>query len=146
MSAADHKALWEPWGDLWNGNLALTEEIIAPDFVAHAAPITGTGSDEVHGRVGLQGWIQGIRAAIPDLHFTTQVGPLADGDFVAGRWAARGTYRGGMPGAAATAVGATVTFTGTDTLRVVNGQIAEYWANADSLYFMQQLGVVPTLG
>ena len=35
----------------------------------------------------------------------------------------------------------TVTFTGTDTLRIADGLLAEYWANADSLLFFQQLGV-----
>jgi len=34
-----------------------------------------------------------------------------------------------------------VTFTGTDTLRIADGKLAEYWANADSLLFFQQLGV-----
>jgi hypothetical protein len=42
----------------------------------------------------------------------------------------------------------TVTFTGTDTLRIAGGKLAEYWANADSLLFFQQLGVreVPAHG
>jgi hypothetical protein len=46
------------------------------------------------------------------------------------------------------AVGREVIFTGTDTLRVAGGQLAEYWANADSLLFFQQLGVreVPARG
>ncbi len=64
---------------------------------------------------------------------------------MAGRWAARGTYRGGIPGAASIA-GTPVTFTGTDTWRAAGGQIVEYWVNADSLYLMQQLGAVPALG
>jgi hypothetical protein len=64
------------------------------------------------------------------------------------RWKAQGTYGGGFPGAAAEAVGRVIMFTGTDTLRVVNGMLAEYWANADSLLFFQQLGVkeVPEAG
>jgi predicted ester cyclase len=35
----------------------------------------------------------------------------------------------------------------TDTLRIADGRLAEYWANADSLALMQQLGVtqVPPL-
>jgi hypothetical protein len=46
------------------------------------------------------------------------------------------------------AVGREVIFTGTDTLRVAGGQLAGYWANADSLPFFQQLGVreVPARG
>lgn len=141
-----HKALWEPWADLWNGDLSLMETIIAPDFVAHAAPITGAGSSEVQGRDGLEGWIRGIRAVIPDLEFTTQVGPIAEGDYVSGRWLARGTYGGGIPGLPSSAVGNKLTFTGTDTWRVADGQIVEYWANADSLLLMQQLGAVPSAG
>jgi hypothetical protein len=46
-----------------------------------------------------------------------------------------------LPGASTSTVGRKVTFTGTDTLRIVNGKIAEYWANADSLLFVQQLGL-----
>jgi len=60
---------------------------------------------------------------------------------------AEGTYRGGIPGSSPDAVGRRVLFTGTDTLRVADGQLIEYWANADSLYFVQQLGMekVPPL-
>jgi SnoaL-like polyketide cyclase len=57
------------------------------------------------------------------------------------RWKAHGTYIGDFPGAAPEAVGREVTFTGTDTLRIAGGMLAEYWANADSLLFIQQLGV-----
>lgn len=46
-----------------------------------------------------------------------------------------------LPGASPDAVGREVTFTGTDTLRIAGGKLAEYWANADSLLFIQQLGV-----
>ena len=50
-----------------------------------------------------------------------------------------------MPGVPAAAVGSQVSFTGTDTLRVAGGQIAEYWANADMLQLLQQLGVLAPL-
>ena len=39
------------------------------------------------------------------------------------------------------AVGREVTFTGTDILRIADGKFAEYWGDADSLLFIQQLGV-----
>lgn len=57
------------------------------------------------------------------------------------RWKAHGTYCGGLPGAAPQAAGREVTFTGTDTLRIVGGKLAGYWANADSVLFIQQPGV-----
>jgi predicted ester cyclase len=141
MSKAANATLVEPWKDLWNGDLGLTEKIIAEDFVAHAAPLTGTGPDQIRGREGLNGWVSGIHAILPDLTFVIDVGPIADGDYLVVRWRARGTYRGGFPGASPEAIGQEVSFTGTDTLRVADGKLAEYWANADSLLFYQQLGV-----
>ena len=57
------------------------------------------------------------------------------------RWKAHGTYCCGLPGAAPQAAGREVTFTGTDTLRTAGGKLAGYWANADSVLFIQQLGV-----
>lgn len=45
------------------------------------------------------------------------------------------------PAGRQSATGPGHTFTGTDTLRVKDGHLAEYWANADSLLFLQQLGV-----
>ena len=57
------------------------------------------------------------------------------------RWKARGTYDGGFPGASAEAVGRTISFTGTGTLRIADGKLAEYWLNAGSMLFSQQLGV-----
>jgi predicted ester cyclase len=70
-----------------------------------------------------------------------QVGPITDDDHMVVRWKARGTYGGGFPGASPDAVGREITFTGTDTLRVADGKLAEYWANADSLLYFQQLGI-----
>jgi len=57
------------------------------------------------------------------------------------RWKAHGNYAGGFPGAPAEAAGRLLTFTGTDILRIADGKLAEYWANADSLLFFQQLGI-----
>ncbi|GGO39293.1 hypothetical protein GCM10008949_47160 [Deinococcus humi] len=34
-------------------------------------------------------------------------------------------------------------FTGSDKLHMMDGRIVEYWANADSLLFMQQIGAIP---
>ncbi len=129
------------WKDLWNGRLDLAAQIIAEDFVAHAAPFTGTGPDTLHGRDALTAWIAGTQAVLAPLRFTVQVGPIAGGDYFAVRWEAQGTYGGGFPGAAPEAVGRKIVFTGTDILRVARGLLAEYWVNSDTLLFLQQLGV-----
>jgi predicted ester cyclase len=148
MSNAANAALAEPWGALWNGDLSITDKIIAEDFVAHAAPLTGTGPDQIRGRQALNDWVSGIHAVLADLSFVLDVGPITDEQHLVVRWKARGTYRGGFPGASPDAVGREVTFTGTDTLRIADGKLAEYWANADSLLFFQQLGIreIPAQG
>src|SRR5215469_4966743 len=147
-ASSANAALAGPWKNLWNGDFSLTEKIIAADFVAHAAPLTGTGPDQARGREALIRWISGIHAILPDLAFVIEVGPITDEEHMVVRWKARGTYRGGFPGTPREAIGREVTFTGTDTLRIADGQLAEYWANADSLLFYQQLGVreVPAPG
>jgi len=99
MSNAANAALYEPWKDLWNGDLSLSDKIIAEDFDGHLAPLSGTGPDQFHGRQPLNDWISGIHALMPDLSFVLDVGPIADEQHLVVRWKARGTYRGGFPGA-----------------------------------------------
>ena len=137
------KAIWQSWLELWNGDLAIADEIVAPDFVAHFAPV-GNSPDEVRGPEGLKGWIGGSLAAFTDYRFATTVGPLSDGDMVAGRWAFRGTYGGGIPGSSPAAVGQPVSYEGADFLRIENGKISEYWLSADILQMLQQIGVIPS--
>ena len=148
MSNSANAALYEPWGALWNGDLSIADKIIAEDFVGHLAPMSGTGPDQFRGRQPLKDWINGIHALLPDLSFVLDVGPIADEQHLVVRWKARGTYAGGFPGGSPDAIGREVTFTGTDILRVADGKLAEYWGDADSLLFIQQLGAreVPAQG
>ena len=90
-------ALAEPWKDLWNGDLGVADKIIAEDFAAHAAPLTGTGPDEIRGREALKCWISGIHAILPDLTFAIDVGPITDDEHLIVRWKAHGTYRRRLP-------------------------------------------------
>lgn len=143
MTASANKALWTPWVELWNGNLAIADEIIAPNFVAHFSP-AGNSPAEIRGPEGLKAWIGGAVAAFPDHSFTTTVGPLAEGDLVAGRWVFRATYAGGIPGASPDAVGQPVEYEGADLFRVADGRIAEYWLSADIMDLLQQVGLIPS--
>jgi predicted ester cyclase len=141
VDAQANKALWQPWLALWNGDLAVADEIVAPEFVAHFAPL-GSSPSEVRGPAGLTEWIGGILSAFSDHRFATTVGPLADGELVAGHWLFRGTYRGGIPGASPAAAGTAVEYAGIDILRVEAGRIVEYWLCADTLVLLQQVGVI----
>ncbi|MBA2676783.1 MAG: ester cyclase [Ktedonobacteraceae bacterium] len=143
MSSQTNKELWKRWSELWNGNLSIANEIIAPNFVAHFAPM-GNSPTEVRGPEGLKQWIGGIGAAFTNASFTTSVGPLADEDLVAGRWTFRATYQGGMPGASPAAVGKSVEYAGMDIFRVEDGKIVEYWLCADILQLLQQVGMIPS--
>ena len=88
MSSQTNKELWRSWNELWNGNLSIADEIIAPNFVAHFAPV-GNSPAEVRGSDGLKQWIGGWLAAFTGYSFTTTVGPLAEDDLVAGSFARR---------------------------------------------------------
>src|SRR5437764_14239870 len=84
-------ALAAQWKDLWNGDLGIADEIIAEDFVAHAAPLTGTGPDEIRGREALKGWISGIHTVLAGLTFAIDVGPITDHEHLVVRWKAHGS-------------------------------------------------------
>ena len=81
MSAEENKALFRrAYEELWNrGNLSVADELIAPDFINHAAsPGSNRGPESMRGSVT---W---ARNAFPDLHFEIEE-LVGEGDIVAGR-------------------------------------------------------------
>lgn len=137
------REMWGRWSDLWNGDLAVADEIIAPGFVAHFAPASNSPS-EVRGPDGLAAWIDQIMSVYTGYSVATTVGPVTEADMLAGRWVIRGTYQGGIPGSRPEAVGKDIAFEGMDLLRVDGDQIAEYWVSSDTLSLLQQIGVIPS--
>jgi len=142
MPTDELKELWDRWIELWNGDLALAETIVHPEFALHRIPPPRI-SDQLGGRERLVAWIDQTRSLFPDLRFTVEVGPILDGGMVAGRWLAEGSYQGGIPGSTA-AAGTRVGFHGNDIWRAEDGLIREYWLSDDLLDLLQQLGVIPT--
>ncbi len=141
MTDHDATSLWERWIDLWNGDLEQAGEIIHQEFAIHRIPPPRI-SDQVGGREGLLAWINQTRSLFPDLRFTVEVGPIVDGEMVAGRWIAEGTYKGGIPGSIAPP-GTRVRFHGNDIWQAEGGLIREYWLSDDLLDLLQQVGVIP---
>lgn len=141
MTGKDSRVLWDRWTDLWNGDLALAEEIVHPEFALYRIPPPRI-SDQAGGRAGLVEWIEQTRSLFDDLRFTVEVGPVVDGEMVAGRWVAEGAYQGGIPGSTVPS-GTHVRFHGNDIWRADGGLIREYWLSDDLLDLMQQLGVIP---
>jgi steroid delta-isomerase-like uncharacterized protein len=69
---------------------------------------------------------------------------VAEGDMVASKWSYLATQTGPFLGIPPT--DKQVTDSGTTTVRLDNGKIAEMWVNQDSLGLLQQLGVVRKVG
>src|SRR5262249_11774479 len=118
------------------GNLAVLDELVAPDFVNRSAPHALTND-----RQGYRRFVEMYRSAFPDLQVAIDE-QTADGDQVTTRWTARGTRRGERMGIPPT--GRQVTMTGVNVDRVVGGKVVESSSSSNVLALMQQLGVVPT--
>jgi steroid delta-isomerase-like uncharacterized protein len=117
------------------GNLALADEILSPDYVDHNA-LPGLAT-------GITGFKQGVeiyRSAFSDLKIKVD-DMIADGDKVVTRWTATGTHNGELMGIPPT--GSRVSISGISIDRCANGKIAEHWDVFDQLGMMQQLGVIP---
>jgi steroid delta-isomerase-like uncharacterized protein len=119
------------------GNLAVLDEIIAPDQVNRGpGALPGMPS----GPEGSKMLITAYRNAFPDLHFTIDQ-QIAEGDTIVTRWTAHGTHNGEFAGIPPTGKTATVVGMGVD--RVENGKIVESWGLFDQFGMLQQLGVIP---
>ena len=85
--------------------------------------------------------------AFPDYQFTIEE-QLAEADRVATVWTGTGTHQGdwASPIGPVPATGKAVTWTGTTTLRIVEGKIAQViGSNWDHLGILQQLGALPAV-
>ncbi|MFL5798257.1 MAG: ester cyclase [Actinomycetota bacterium] len=141
MAEHDMSSLWDRWIELWNGDLELGEAIVHPEFELHRIPPPHI-PDAPNGRTYLLTWVRETRSFFDDLRFTVVVGPVVDGEMVAGRWVAEGGYQGGIPGSTAP-VGTRVRFHGNDIWRAENGQVREYWLSDDLFDLAMQIGVIP---
>jgi predicted ester cyclase len=140
MSVDANKQLYRRWLlELWNGDLAITDQIVTPDFVGSWPGRPGL----VHGPKELADIIRMSRDIFLEVTFAIEVGPVADGDLVAARWIGHGSYKGGMRGATAPA-GTRVSFSGHDLLRVEDGRFAEYWVISETEHLLAQLQPNPS--
>ncbi|HKO84255.1 MAG TPA: ester cyclase [Actinomycetota bacterium] len=140
MTVEANKQLYRRWLlELWDGNLAITDQIVTPDFVGSWPGRPGL----VHGPKELADIIRMSRAIFQEVTFAVEVGPVADGELVAARWIGHGRYKGGMRAATAPA-GTRVSFSGHDLLRVDDGRFAEYWVISETEHLLAQLQPNPS--
>ena len=133
MGTEANKMLVRRYVELYNtGNLALADEVIAPDFVDYTHPELRSGPEDVKNEV------TSFRAAFPDAWISIE-DIIGEGDTVAFRFVLQGTHQGTFAGLPAT--GKEVTVTGMDFIRIAEGKLVELWSNQDTLGWLQQLGL-----
>lgn len=139
MSLEEKKAIvYRLNTEIWNQkNADAVDEIFAPDVVIYRS-----GRPVIQGSETLRQWVANYaRNTWGDSQATIEE-IVAEGELVVTRWTVRGTHAGEWRGIAPT--GKPVTITGMTIHRVVDGKIAEAWAEEDWLGVMQQIGALPT--
>jgi len=141
VSREENKAiLRREMEEVWNkGNFAVTDELIADNFVLHDP----SQPAEVRGPDGLKGYVSAFRTAFPDLRITFE-DMVAEGDKVASRITLQGTHKGELAGIPAT--GKQIKVAGLSIDRLEGGKFIETFVVSDVLGMLRQLGVAPTPG
>ena len=141
MTAEENKATARRWSEeLWGqGNLAVADEVIAPDYVRHDAgdPFPARGPEDVKKIVGM------LRGMLPDLRIEVQ-DVIAEDDKVVVRYTGVATDTNGYMGRPPT--GKTISSPAIQIFRFEDGMIVESWAVRDDLGTLVQLGHVPPPG
>jgi predicted ester cyclase len=140
MSVDENKALVRRfYEEIDKGNLAAMDELVAEDYLDHSPPpFPGLAP----GREGLKQAFKLFWEATPGNHKIED--QIAEGDKVVTRMTAYGAHEGDLPGIPRT--GNKLEMTATVIHRIADGKLVEKWSDKDELGFLQQLGVIPTLG
>ena len=141
----DNKAVVGRWfTEFWgkNPNLAVIDEIAAPDMLLHYSL-----HEPRRGRADIKAFMTDFRAAFPDLQFGATAELIAEGDYVVGQWEGGGTHTGPafsdfLVGSLPAASGRKMHFTGTTVLKVVDGKIVEEIGLDDGVTALTQLGLL----
>lgn len=132
MSLEENKAIVRRLFEAVNKrDLALFDELMAPDFVDHALQLRGVEANKQLLTIFLK--------SFPDWHETIE-DIIAEGDKVWVRFTATGTHSGEFRGLAPT--GKKFTEPAVLIYRIVDGKIVEGWGVSDVLDFFKQLGVI----
>jgi len=131
ITEEEAKALIERVDEIWNeGNLALVDELYAPDFVEHFV----NSSEDIVGIDAVKKWVTDARTRYPDLNVTTEEIIVKD-DKIVVRWTTTGTNA---------EYGKKVRNSGVAITHVVNGKFAEEWFYYTGAAVLRQLGFTIT--
>lgn len=137
MTAEQNKrAFRRTYEEVFNrGNLAVADEVVAPDFVDREEHPGNVPGPEAVRTVATM-----LRTAFPDLNFTIEE-LVAEGDLVAGRVTMRGTHNGPLMGVPPT--GRRVEQAHMHFVRFRDGMAVEHWGVRDDVGLLRQLGLMP---
>jgi predicted ester cyclase len=133
MSIEQNKTIMRRMIDeIWNkGNLAVADELFAPNHTSPSAPSLPPGSESVKMLARM------FREAMPDYHMNIDM-IVSDENQVAARFTQSGTHTGGdLMGMKAS--GKKATWTEIGVLRIEDGKIVESWYEVDMLAMINQL-------
>ena len=133
MSAEENKAAFRRYlEEVDKGNLAIVDELLAPECVFHYPDLDVNGSGE------MKEMIKVFQTAFPDWTHSIQ-DMVATEDTLAARLIDRGTHQGDFK--EITPTGKQVSLSVMGFCRFTNGRFAEVWIEYDMLGLMQQLGM-----
>jgi steroid delta-isomerase-like uncharacterized protein len=122
--------------EVWTqGKLDVIDEVISPDFVGFS-PTDG----EFHGPDGFRQLVERYHSAFSGVEMRIER-LVAEADWVAANWTARGTHSGELMGIQPTGREATVE--GMQFSRIRDGKLVESHGLFDALGMLQQLGAIP---
>jgi len=116
---------------LEGGNIAVSKEIIAADFINQTAP-----PNVPNDAAGFIAFVQLMRKGIPDI--TVRIlDQVAEGDLVASRKIITGTHLGEIMGHQPT--GKKITINVMDFVRIKDGKYIEHWGRNDLMEIIRSL-------
>lgn len=120
---------------LTQGDLAVADELLAPDCLHHAPALVAPGTE------GLKHWTRALRRAFPDLRAIVE-DEIAEGNTVVQRLTLSGTHQGTFLGLPATGRHATWQLVAIQRLGR-DDKVVEQWASWDQLGVLRQLAAPP---
>jgi predicted ester cyclase len=146
MSEANKELVRRHFEEIFNHkNLAVCDEIMAEDFVEHAAaPFAPSAPGRVNGPQAMRATAEWLLAQFPDLHMTIEA-IVAEGDSVAVRILSEGTNLGAFNGVMPP-TGKHFVARQSHWFLVADNKLAEHWATREDLPAMLQLGILQPPG
>jgi hypothetical protein len=126
----DHEtatALWERWLVMWNGQPEVAHEIIADGLQMWYNGRSAIDASHITDADAMVTWVTRFRTKFDDMVFSTDFGPMVDGEMYSIRWFLNARYNGSS-GFPEDVPGEPFTRAGVDIWRVTDGKIAQVWS------------------